>query len=213
MIIKCPNCGRRFDLQRRPPVTFTCPKCSFTVPFSVVMKEQSSQISADITNSEVNIPESNSTGINTPSSADVDIKTKVVQQPLGDSNLETRVVAGMNIGGAPAAPKVQKAVLQMMFNGQPFGTVTLPTGNYELGRKSSDSTAKVKLTPDMSMSRVHAGMRTVQMNGRMAYQITSIKNENPVIVNGIPIARGKACTLKNGDQIIMGTTMMVFKLM
>ena len=43
MIIKCPNCGRRFDLQRQPPTTFRCPKCSFTVPFSVVLHNQKSE--------------------------------------------------------------------------------------------------------------------------------------------------------------------------
>jgi len=43
MIIKCPNCGRRFDLQRQPPATFRCPKCSFTVPFSIVLHEQNSE--------------------------------------------------------------------------------------------------------------------------------------------------------------------------
>lgn len=43
MIIKCPYCGRRFELQRRPPETFCCPKCSYKVPFSVILQEQHSE--------------------------------------------------------------------------------------------------------------------------------------------------------------------------
>lgn len=102
--------------------------------------------------------------------------------------------------------------MQVSFNNHPFSTIPLPFGNYELGRLSSDSNAKVKITPDLSMSRIHAGMRTIKMNGQIVYQITSVKDENPVYVNNQPIKKGKAYSLKNGDQIKMGDTTMLFRL-
>ena len=89
----------------------------------------------------------------------------------------------------------------------------MPYGNYELGRLSSDSNAKIKIAPDMAMSRIHAGMRTTKINGQIVYQITSVKNENPVYVNNQPVGKGKACSLKNGDMIRMGDTTMVFRLL
>ena len=51
-----------------------------------------------------------------------------------------------------------------------------------------------------------------QMNGQIVYQITSVKDENPVYVNNQPIKKGKAYSLKNGDQIKMGDTTMLFRL-
>jgi pSer/pThr/pTyr-binding forkhead associated (FHA) protein len=50
------------------------------------------------------------------------------------------------------------------------------------------------------------------MNGQIVYQITSVKDENPVYVNNQPIKKGKAYSLKNGDQIKMGDTTMLFRL-
>ena len=55
MIIKCPNCGFRYELQRRPPATFHCRKCSFTIPFQIVLNEQNTNLSMDVTNSDGNI--------------------------------------------------------------------------------------------------------------------------------------------------------------
>ena len=99
------------------------------------------------------------------------------------------------------------------FNGQNYGVVKLPNGkSFTVGRRSSDSKAQIQLTPDIAMSRIHAGMRTVQVNGQVVYQITSAKANNPVFVNAMPIAPGKACNLKTGDKVQMGNTILVFRM-
>lgn len=211
MVITCPSCGRRFSLERRPPETFHCPKCSFTVPFSVVLNggdnKSENDSSMNTQDGQVEIPVSPGNDGN---------KTKVV--PVTTSDGHTQVVSGLQMGGKTSVvPSLQarqmKAVFQLSFRGMQYGTIVLPSGNFEVGRKSSDSRAKVRLTPDMSMSRIHAGMRTVKINGHVVYQITSVKNENPVYVNQMPIPKGKACNLKNGDQIMMGETIIIFRIM
>ena len=207
MIITCPSCGRRFNLERRPPVTFRCPKCSFNAPFSTILNERNS--------AEPNINNTQDGHIEIPLNEDSANKTKVVSA-LADKG-HTKVVSELaNVGKTSVIPALQpqkKGVFLVSFQGRQYGTIPLPFGNFELGRNSSDSNAKVKLTPDMSMSRIHAGMRTTKINGQMVYQITSVKTDNPVFVNNCPIAKGKAYNLKNGDQVRMGDTIMVFRLM
>lgn len=207
MIIQCPECGRRFTLQRRPPEIFRCPKCSFSVPFNVLLSEQKK-------NSQ---PEPTTTSA--PTHADVTGAGAV-------ANNETRVVSGLQQNGNAGADenygKTQLvSSLQMKrngefavtFNGQNYGVVKLPNGkSFTVGRRSSDSKAQIQLTPDIAMSRIHAGMRTVQVNGQVVYQITSAKANNPVFVNAMPIAPGKACNLKTGDKVQMGNTVLVFRM-
>lgn len=210
MIIKCPNCGFRYELQRRPPATFHCRKCSFTIPFQIVLNEQNTNLSMDVTNSDVNIS-GDSTVVVPTNGSNLGNKTEVVAIPESD---HTKVVAGLG-DKTKVVPSLQqkRGMLQVTFNNRPFSTIPLPYGNYELGRLSSDSNAKIKITPDMSMSRIHAGMRTTKINGLIVYQITTVKNENPVYVNNQPVGKGKACSLKNGDMIRMGDTTMVFRLL
>lgn len=212
MIIKCPNCGCRYELQRKPPLTFHCRKCSFTVPFQIVLNEQSGRVDMNVTNSE------NSTSNIQPG---LENETQVIAIPdsghtkvvLGLAD-HTKVVPGLADPGKVVPPLQQKkGVLQVSYHGHPYSTIPLPFGDYDLGRLSSDGNAKIKITPDMSMSRTHAGMRTIKMNGQIVYQITSVKNENPVFVNSQPIGKGKACCLKNGDQIRMGDTVMTFRML
>ena len=206
MIITCPGCGRRFNLERRPPVTFRCPKCSFSAPFSTLLNAENS--------AEPNINNTQDGHIEIPLNDDTSNKTIVVSSLACDEH--TKVVSELaNAGKTYVIPALQqkKGMFLVSFQGRQYGTIQLPFGNFELGRNSSDSNAKVKLTPDMSMSRIHAGMRTTKINGQMVYQITSVKNDNPVFVNNCPIAKGKAYNLKNGDQVRMGDTIMVFRLM
>lgn len=110
-------------------------------------------------------------------------------------------------------PSNKTAIFNIAYKGVSIGKVVLPqNGNFNLGRRSSDSAAQIKLAPDMTMSRVHAAMRTVRTNdGKINYQITTIKPENPVFVNGVMIEKGKICTLKLGDRIQLGETVLTFK--
>lgn len=205
MIIKCPYCGRRFELQRRPPETFCCPKCSYKVPFSVILQEQHSEktMAAPASGAPV-----------TAGGEPQGLPTSVINGQ-GD---KTVVVEGLNSGLKtrliPELQQKSKGILQVSFQDMSFGTISLPHGNYyNLGRKSSDSTAQIKITPDIAMSRIHAGMRTVKTPaGQIVYQITSVKTENPVYVNGHAIPKGKAYSLKTGDMIKMGETLMRFQM-
>lgn len=214
MIIKCPNCGRRFDLQRQPPNIFRCPKCSFTVPFSIVLREQSSESKPILTNADSIPGAGTNTLVDSQETQVISEKpTRVVDNLQND---KTRVVAGLNqdvkTRFVPGLQPQKRAVFQMSYQGRRYGVVNLPYGKfYNLGRQSSDSKAQIKLTPDISMSRIHAGMRTIQApQGQVIYQITSAKSCNPVYVNGIPVPQGKSVNLKNGDILRMGETTMVF---
>lgn len=216
MIIKCPNCNRRFDLQRRPPVTFCCPRCSFTAPFSVVISCQ--EMSSSTESTKADLPKSENLGSTMGSVAknnsEMNTKTNVVIPPQHNA---TRVVEGLaNPAKTRLVPNLQiqpKGVIQITYRGKNYGAKELPRGNpYTIGRNSSDGTAQVKITPDISMSRIHAKMRTGSSNGQPVYQISSARSENPVYVNGAPIQVGKGYILKSGDKILMGETTMVFRL-
>lgn len=215
MIIKCPNCGRRFELQRRPPERFKCPKCRYTTFFSEILGVQNANSSSE--NPMLDTP-SMSDSLKTGDSAATSIvekPTKVVDDLL---NQETMVVKGLGGGEKteliPGLQKKQQGILQVTYRGTNYGVVRLPlTNNFSLGRRSSDSNAQVKLTPDMTMSRIHAGMRLVTSPmGNTTYQITSAKDSNPVYVNRVPIPKGKPINLKNGDTLQMGETIMIFRL-
>lgn len=216
MIIKCPNCNRRFDLQRRPPVTFCCPRCSFAAPFSVIINDMETSSSKESTKSE--LPKSEDLGTSMgnamENNSDINTKTNMVTPPQHNA---TRVVDGLAATAKTRlVPNLQiqpKGVLQITYKGKSYGAKELPRGNpYTIGRNSSDSNAQLKITPDISMSRVHANMRTGSSNGQPVYQISSVRADNLVYVNGSPIAMGKAYILKSGDKIVMGETTMVFRL-
>lgn len=205
MIIQCPSCKARYELERRPPKMFHCRKCSYTAPFREILHPAQEDPQPDTLPTHTDDPY-------TPS-AQAASETKVVQSLQGDP---TKVVAGLSGDGktivVQSLQPPRKAVLQVFFNGKPFSTVPVPFGSCSLGRRSSDSKAKVQITPDMSMSRLHASMRLTKVDGQFVYQITSAKDSNPVYVNNKPIAKGKACNLKSGDMIKMGCTIMVFRL-
>lgn len=231
MIITCPNCGRRFDLQRRPTSTFTCPKCGFTAPFNLVLNGNNPrQMPAETTNAEDLQPEMQ-TVPSQPGAVTADQVPATAQEPGQQAGGgETKVVPGLAqqaggektkmVPGLAGGSKTQvvpelmrkRGVLQMSYAGRNYGAVTLPVGVFSFGRNSMDSSAQVKLTPDLAMSRVHGMMKAMNVGGQIVYQVTSSKDSNPVYVNGRPIGAGKACNLKPGDMLKMGETTMVFSM-
>lgn len=191
LIIKCPNCNSLFKLNQKPSKTFSCPKCHIKVPFDEIIRGKDELV----TQLEP-----------TPVTADSKAIGEVTQ--VVNFGEKTMLVPGLQ------QPSGKTATLIISFKGINIGKAILPgNGNFNLGRRSSDSTAQIKLAPDMTMSRVHAAMRTVRgKEGNIDYQITTIKQENPVFVNGVMIGKGKICTLKSGDIIQMGKTVLTFKL-
>lgn len=88
----------------------------------------------------------------------------------------------------------------------------LNPGVYILGRKSSDSSATLQLTPDISMSRQHARLAVQFVGGKLMAQIVGLKASNPIIVNGRVYAAGQPCTLKSGDNLQFGMTKIVISI-
>lgn len=201
MIIRCPNCGTLFNLTTKPSKTFKCPKCKYSTPFSVVLSDTDNSWDK-VTNAEPGLDADNNSQPTTSPGSDA---TRIATNVIGE---KTMLVPGLQ------APTAKRAALRLRYRGVDCGIVQLPpSGNFSLGRKSSDSTAQIRLTPDISMSRIHAGMRTLKtQTGLTIYQITSAKVDNPVFVNGQPIAKGKACNLKNGDKLRMGETDIIFQI-
>lgn len=195
-IIKCPDCGCMFKLNQKPSKTFCCPRCQHKAPFDEVLRLNDSAAT------QLESTPSNSNNC-VSASTTVSEATKVVN--FGE---KTKLVPGLQ------QPKFQTATFIIIFKGIRIGSVTLPqSGSFNLGRRSKDSQAQIKIAPDMTMSRVHAAMRAIRANdGQIMYQITTIKPENPVYVNGTMVMKGKVHTLKSGDMIQLGETVMTFKL-
>lgn len=227
-IITCPACKRQFNLKHKAPRIFTCPKCSFTTSFTSVLGGAQAPNNDKVPTSDGLPTQPNGYGPvpspiqtlpgGTGDSTIVDPsllggKTEIV---AGLGGGKTKVVAGLGGGGGKTevieSLQPKKFGFKMVFKGSYPVTITLPTqGQFTLGRKSSDSTANIKLSPDMAMSRVHAGMRVIMLpGGGRGFQITSAKDANPVYVNGMPIAKGQAVNLKAGDKIRLGETELVF---
>lgn len=201
MIITCPNCGRKFVLKHKPGKTFICPKCSYRTAFNLILNGTDS-ISDKVTNTST-----------MPTGPQLNEKTTLME-PSTDSTVynlpspegeKTQLVAGLQ--------KPKPACLQLSFRGLNLGERELPvSGQFTLGRNSNDSTAQIQLTPDQAMSRVHAGMRVLNKEGGLVYQMTSMKDHNPVYVNTRPVRKGEPVTLHSGDTIRMGDTTAIFRI-
>lgn len=217
MIIKCPSCGRRFDLQRKAPNTFRCPKCGFTTPFSTLLNASASTSSFDGNAFSQPTKDSIPTGIDSQSNGSSDAtkaipelqdrfgKTEIVQKPQADYK-KTRIV--------PELQNRPSAFFQIIANGRPVKSIPLRLSNnpVSLGRNSSDSNAMIKLSPDITMSRVHAFVQSLKgPDGSIQFILKPAKPDNPVFVNNQPIPMGKAVILANNNVIRMGQTTIVFK--
>ncbi len=210
LIIRCPKCNQQFRLQSKPSAMFRCPKCKFASPFDIIIDAARKEAEDAARPSQTN-PGLTTTGNATRAQGAAGNETRVVAGLAG--GVKTQFVPGLN-AKTKLVPELQpqkKAVLRMTFQGRVCGDKELPlSGTFTLGRNSSDSSATVKLTPDKSMSRIHANMRVDA--AAKAYQICTVKNTNPVFVNGTALPVGKMCNLKVGDKIKMGDTTMTFRL-
>lgn len=199
-IIQCPNCGRKFNLRKAPTRDFKCPKCFYTAPFSEILPSKNPAGVYNVT-TQTGDPDTN------PNQ-----KTKLVkelqqpgsgQNPLSNDINQTVVVQELQ----------QHLYFTVNFGGAAIGKIDLTKlsdGVYTLGRNSSDSTAQIRLSPDINMSRTHAYIKISRQNGGLTVMVQPAKPTNPLILNGKTIAMGKAATLTIGDQMVMGQTKIVF---
>jgi len=130
-----------------------------------------------------------------------------VAQPVSDgSNNRTKVKGDASVCSSPPT-KVVAGHLTAISTGE---RIDIPFGTNTLGRNSSDSNATVKLTRDKFMSRVHARIVVQRVEGRIVAQVTSLKADNPVVLNGKIMPANKPFTLKQGDRLQMGQSVFFF---
>lgn len=200
MIIKCPSCGRRFDLQRKAPANFCCPKCKYRAPFSSITNE-----SPDAQQAIPPVFDESLLNINdTP-------PTQVVKTE--DKNDKTRVYTDkkQNAPEDHTRMVVKCGHLQVIQGNAIVRDITIPQGAHTLGRMSSDSMASIKIAPDPYMSRLHARMKVVlDKEGQMQYILTPLKPSSPVYLDNRAIPEGKSAVLRHGCRIQMGYTTMIF---
>lgn len=194
--VRCPGCGKRYQingslqvLQTQP---FVCRGCGFRVPFSSLYNLQNG-----------------GKVVNTPPPP----PPPPMQVTPGQSK-KTKIFNGAD-GGQPMAPPAQspnktKVLGAFLVVPSAMRQLRLTSGTYVLGRLSSDSPADLKIAPDPYMSRQHAMLKVDVAPGRERYLIKSLKDENLVYVNQIPIPIGKMASLKNGDVLTMGRTQVKF---
>lgn len=199
MIIKCPSCGRRFELRHKAPMTFSCPKCKYRAPFSeVIENEHASMMDIPPTfNGNATVQDSRPTEVVNVN--DKDGKTTVYNiDSQVESNDKTKVV-------------FKTGHLHVMQGNCIVKDIKFGVGVYTLGRMSSDSTASIKIAPDNYMSRVHARMKVVPSTGPVnQYILTPLKDNNPVYVENREIPYGKSAVLRSGCKIVMGATTIIF---
>jgi len=89
----------------------------------------------------------------------------------------------------------------------------LPPGYNTVGRRASDSTAKIMIdTDDRTMSRSHAVINITRLSsGSYKAVIMNAKNKNNTYVNGVLLEGDDAIILSDGDEIVMGRTTLKVK--
>ena len=192
--MKCPgNCGKHYRITINDKdlntSVWVCPNCNFRASFNVITKNNIRNVGPDVPmGSTVQEMPPIPPNVKTPSGE----KTQVYNPSTSSS--KTLVAA--------------KNMFLQVANGGPRIPVKLVAGRYIMGRKSSDSTAQIKLMPDMSVSREHAVLIIQQKENDFIVGIQPNKSNNPVFVNNKAIPYGKIAILNNGDVIRMGNTLM-----
>ncbi|MCD8264816.1 MAG: FHA domain-containing protein [Tannerellaceae bacterium] len=95
----------------------------------------------------------------------------------------------------------------------PQQTIPLPEGKYTLGHKSSTLTETVIgiVTSDRSMSRAHICIETVKdHNGSYKFYLSDNKSKNHTLYNSSYLQEDEVVMLKDGDEIILGRTILHF---
>ena len=134
------------------------------------------------------------------------------KQPVADSD-QTQL-AGSNFGATqfvmPTERKVSKVCLQ--YDGVCY---PLEEGQNIVGRKGMTSKATVQIdTADRYMSRQHCSITvTTLTDGTKKAVLSNYQNKNQTTINGQSIETGDSIRLTDGNNITMGHTTVIFKLL
>ncbi len=93
----------------------------------------------------------------------------------------------------------------------PARSLSLPPGEYILGRDSADSTANIKISPDPYMSRQQARLSVRSTSAGITCILIPLSTSNSILVNNKP-ANTQGILLHNGDRIVMGMTNVTIKM-
>ena len=85
-------------------------------------------------------------------------------------------------------------------------SIPVGQGSHILGRDSADSMANLKIAPDRYISRQHAKLDVLKVEGSMVCRITPMRATNDIFVNNRRVRAEETELLKNGDQILLGMT-------
>lgn len=183
-IITCPVCKKQYKLTPNDPASLA--KQSFNCP--------SCKYAAPFTALIKDLP--------VPQPV-----TRTEEAPELARSLPARHAATKVAHAASAKPLGQRPLLQVAGSDVSF---SLGQGTYILGRKSSDSPATLQLAPDIAMSRQHARLTVQPVAGKLVTQIVALKANNPLIVNGKIYGVSQPYTLKPGDRLQLGETVVIF---
>lgn len=179
----CPGCSRVFKITAQddntPTDDFKC-KCGFKAPLATVLS-WSNEIS----------------GVN-----------KEEKKPNSVEHLPTQIKGQKTVlgdAGMPTNVTTQTSTLYLVpQNGEP--PILLKTGKYTIGRRSSDSTAVLKLTSDRAMSRVHAEVHIIT---DIKCYIRSLNANNPVLLNNKPLPVEMFSEFSANDRLQLGNSIFV----
>ena len=192
--MRCPgSCGKRYRITINDKdintSVWVCPHCKIRTPFTVITKNNLRNVGPDL-----------------PTATGVQELPPIPPVGKTPSEEKTEVYNPSNNGSKTLL--AAKNMFIQVANGGPRVPIKLVAGRYIMGRKSSDSTAQIKLVPDMAMSREHAVLIIQQKGNDFIVGIQPNKSNNPVFVNNKALPYGKIAILNNGDVIRMGNTMM-----
>lgn len=124
----------------------------------------------------------------------------------GQSPLKTHIAGGQGVatGGRTQVSGTLPVGGVLLIVASTGKQLQIGPGTHTLGRQSSDSRSSVMVAPDQYMSRCHAKLE-VNASGAV---ITSMVDNNPVVVNGHKLNFGQSLSLRSGDVIVMGETEM-----
>lgn len=198
--ITCPGCRKAYVLKTQNPGAmmgkeFRCPKCGFSVPFSMLMGNRGMDNPALHTHIADGrfVPPTHIAGGGFSQN-----------QGYAFGGQKTKVAQQVQMGAASRMSLVVEST------GMSF---PLMPGVYILGRASSDSRATLKLAPDPYMSRQHARLVYNPMTTGIGteFQLCGLSSINPIFVNGKKISTGQSIILHPGDKILLGKTTVVLK--
>lgn len=182
--IKCPRCHAKYMLKAPSIETlannvFRCKNCGLSATFGEILNIAAPTVPAFSPKTHFDNP-------NMPPRP-----ASPVPPQIGENKTQvaTRQTSNVNL-----AVKETGTILK------------IKPGTYIVGRDSSDSSATLRIAPDIYMSRQHANLSYREDDSGAHLSLTALSPVNPILINGRQINPGTPVAVKNGDSILLGMT-------